>query len=440
MALIAVAVGAVLADSSIVTLALPDLLRHFDTSVTGVAWVLISFNLALALAALPAATVVRRRGARPAWLAGLTVFAGASLACALAPGLAVLLAARSAQALGGALVVAAAFELLSAELRPRRALTVWAGAGVFGAAVGPALGGALTDLLSWQAIFAAQVPLVLLAASGLRAPSAVPEHSRGEAPALGILAALALISAALTAALFLLVLMLIEGWRLSPLEAAGVVSIMPLMALLSAPIGTWIGSERLRAATGSIAVSGGLAALGLMPGAHVAWTIAPQLLIGFGLGVALTALTEAALAGPGAAAPRGAATIAARHAGIVIGLALLTPIFTADLDDQELAAQRAGSALLLDARLPPSLKVRLGERLAERVERADGRLPNLRPAFRRLGADAEDRAPLAQLRSALTDEVRRAATKAFSRSFLAGAVLALLVVASLLLPWRRRAT
>lgn len=438
VAFVAVAVAVVLADSSIVTLALPDVVRDFDVSVAEVAWVLISFNLVLALAALPAAALVNSWGPGRAWLAGVTVFAGASLACALAPGLGVLVTGRCAQAVGGALVVAAAFELLSAELTARRAITVWGGAGILGAAIGPALGGVLTELLSWEAIFAAQVPLVLLAASGRGASSVPRKHSRRAAPPLGILLALALVSAALTAALFLLVVMLIEGWRLSPLEAAGVVSIMPIAALLTAPLGNRIGCERLRAGTGAMAVSGGLGALGLLPGAHVGWTIAPQLLIGFGLGLTLTALTEGALAGLGPAAPRAASTIAARHAGVVLGLALLTPLFTADLDDQELAAQRAGSALLLDARMRPSLKIRLGERLGERVERADGRLPDLRPAFRDLEADQEERAPLARLRGNLIDEVKRAATQAFSHSFLAGAGLALLVLPSLLVPWRRR--
>ena len=440
VALVAVAVAAVLADSSIVTLALPDVVRDFDAGVAEVAWVLISFNLALALATLPAAALVRHRGGRLAWLGGLAVFAGASLMCALAPTLALLVAARCAQAVGGAVVVAAAFELISAELEPRSAVTVWGGAGILGAAVGPAVGGALTELLSWQAIFAAQVPLLLLGAAGRHVASAPRPRSRSQRGPVGNLIALALIAAALTAALFLLVVMLIEGWRLSPLEAAGVVSIMPIAAVLTAPLGSRIGGERLRAATGAIAVSGGLAALGLLPGSHVAWTVAPQLLVGFGLGQTLTALTEGALAGLGPLAPRAAASITARHAGVVLGLALLTPLFTADLDDQAVAAQRAGSALLLDARLRPAVKIRLGERLAERVQRADGRLPNLRPAFRELELDAKERAPLGRLRGEVIDEVRRAATQAFSRSFLAGAGLALLVLPFLLLGRRPRRT
>lgn len=433
------AVAVVLADSSIVTLALPDVVREFDAGVVEVAWVLISFNLVLALAALPAARLVRGGWTRLAWRGGLAVFAASSLACALSPRLEFLVVARCVQALGGAAIVAAALEQLRADLEPPRALAIWGGAGIFGAAVGPALGGALTELLAWEAIFLAQVPLVLLAIAG-GAGRTAPEHGRASLPPAGIVLALVMTSAALTAALFLLVLMLIEGWRLSPAEAAGVVSIMPVAAVLTAPLGRRIGDARIRTAVGAIAVAGGLASLGLLPGAEVAWTIAPQLLIGFGLGLTLTALTDAALAAPGATAYSAASTIAARHAGVVLGLLLLAPIFTADLEDEQVAAERAGSALLLDARMNPGLKIRLGERLAERVERADGRLPNLRPAFRGLEADPDDRPALGRLRERLVEEVRRAATHAFSRSFLFASGLALLVLPALLLPWRRGRT
>jgi len=428
-------VAFVLADSSIVTLALPAVVRDFDAAVADVAWVLTSFNLVLALAALPAAELVRRHGSARAWRAGIATFAAASLVCALAPALPVLVAARCAQGLAGAAVVAAALELLGAEMAGRRAVAVWGGAGIFGAAVGPALGGALTELLSWEAIFFAQVPLVLLAA-GPRIVSGDGGWAWGRPPPFGITAALALVSAALTAALFLLVIMLIEGWRLSPAAAAGVVSVMPVAALLTAPIGRRVGSARLRAAAGAIAVAGGLAALGLLPGADPWWTVAPQVLIGFGLGLTLSALTEEALEGEGPPSSRAAWTIAVRHAGVVLGLVLLTPIFTGDLDEQEAAAERAGSALLLDARLSPGLKISLGEALAERAQRADGRLPNLGPAFREVEPEPEERPALARLEDSLAEEVERAATQAFSPSFLVGAGLALLMLVPLALPRR----
>src|SRR3954449_5883435 len=111
---LALAVGLVLADSSVVILALPDIYRELDVSVSAVTWVLISFNLVMALAAVPAALVARRIGPARAAAIGLAVFAGASLACGLSTELATLIAARCVQALGGAVAVTATLELMPA--------------------------------------------------------------------------------------------------------------------------------------------------------------------------------------------------------------------------------------------------------------------------------------------------------------------------------------
>ena len=81
---LALAVGLVLADSSVVVLALPDIYRELDTTVSGVTWVLVSFNLVMALAAVPAAMLARRVGPGRAAAVGLAIFAGAGLACGLA--------------------------------------------------------------------------------------------------------------------------------------------------------------------------------------------------------------------------------------------------------------------------------------------------------------------------------------------------------------------
>src|SRR5919109_114134 len=95
--LLGLAIGLALADSSVVTLALPEVLRDFDVELTTVAWVLTSYNLVLAVLAVPAAYVARRRP-RASFVAGALVFAGASLACALASSFGVLLAGRCVQA------------------------------------------------------------------------------------------------------------------------------------------------------------------------------------------------------------------------------------------------------------------------------------------------------------------------------------------------------
>jgi MFS family permease len=445
--LLALTVGLVLADSSVVTLALPAILRDFDASVNAVAWVLISFNLALALVALRGATIARGRAQR-AFAISVPLFIVACIACALAPSLGFLIAARTAQGLVGAVVVAAALELLVLSSGRDRAILLWAAAGVLGAAVGPALGGFLTEWLSWQAMFALQAPVALLGLIGGRgvAGAAAAEGAGGggvavgaSRPALAPLIALGLASAALSAALFLLVILLIEGWRHSPAEAALTVTVMPIAALVA---GQWARARHglVPAIAGSVLVAGGLAALGLMPGAHAYWTLAPQLAIGLGLGLALATLIGASVGDAGAGDEPSAAahvagpaawTVAARHAGIVIGLLALTPIFTADLEGVRPPAERAGLARVLDAPLPLPAKIDLARELDIQVERAgDQELPDLEAAFAGLEVSPADRPAVDKLREQLNEELDRGATEAFSRSFLIAALIALLAAAA----------
>ena len=149
---------------------------------------------------------------------GVVVFAAASAACAVAPGFAVLLASRCVQALGAAALITASLELLAAqEPSDEEAVRAWVRAGILGAALGPAAGGIVTQVLGWEWIFALQVPAALVALAAMRrvsvrrAPAAFARAARRadqRRPRL--------ISAALAAALFLLVLLLVNGWRLEP--------------------------------------------------------------------------------------------------------------------------------------------------------------------------------------------------------------------------------
>jgi MFS family permease len=434
---LALAVGLVLADSSIVVLALPEIYRELDTSVAGVTWVLISFNLVMALAAVPAALIARRVGPGRAAAVGLAIFAGAGLACGASETLATLIAARCVQALGGAAAVTAVLELLPATVgSERRATALWAAAGATGAALGPAVGGLLTELVSWQSIFLIQVPIALIAAVPILA---VAKHEA----ATGVLSAelrrtgrphvlanlaLAMVSAAIAAALFLLVLLLIEGWNLSPIGAAIVVSVMPLSALAGSRFGRLVPSSRARAAAGAILVSGGLGGLALLPKAEVALTVPPQVMVGIGLALVLSALTETALAGRAPQAIHGGWTISARHAGVVIGLLALTPIFTHDIAQQRHDAIDAGTAVILDSRVPPLVKIDLAGRIESHLEEEKGKVPTIGAAFEPLPEDPEERSEVVQLREELQDQLDRGATHAFSPSFGLAAILGLLAL------------
>jgi MFS family permease len=421
--LLGLAIALALADSSVVTLALPDILGQFDVGITTVAWVLTSYNLVLALLAVPAAYVARRRP-REAFTVGALVFAAATLACGLAPSFEVLVGARSVQALGGALIVTAALDLLS-EITGEdgRAARIWVAAGVLGAALGPAAGGILTQVLGWESIFLVQVPLALVTLIAVRGVSARPLPTPAGRPHLTANAALLLLSGGLVAALFLLVLLLVEGWGMEPAAAGVVVTAMPLAAIVAgrfAPRSVGLG---VRTASGVILVAGGLAALAFLPRAGWAWTIPPQLLVGAGLGLALAALTERAVAGRAEQAVHGGWTLAARHAGVVLGLLLLAPVLTTALEDNREEAIRAGAAKVLDSRIEPLDKLRLAQNVLDAVDEAEetGDLPNVASVFDGLPSTDEYTALL----GALQDQLDRAVTNAFSVPFLLAAALAL---------------
>ncbi|MGN6379404.1 MAG: MFS transporter [Gaiellales bacterium] len=426
------AIGAVLADSSVVVLALPDILGSFNTSVSSVAWVITAFNLAMAICAVPAALLGRRIGTHRVCAAGAVVFAVGSLACAVAPDLTVLIIARCVQAAGGAALVCSALDLLAAELGDqRRAAGLWATSAAIGAAAGPMAGGVLTQAFDWRAIFVVQVPLglVTVAARGIHRErlEAGPTRRPPWAPNI----ALALVAAGLTAALFLLVLLFVQGYQLSPIAAAFAVSTIPAAALVTGYFVRGEGNAVTRAASGSILIAGGLAALAFMPRAEVVWTLAPQVAVGVGLALAVPALSHAALQ-RGPLAVEGAWSIAARHAGVVLGLVILTPILVTDLTTQSARAEQGGAAIVLESPLSFGAKLSLGAALIQKLETSDNKVPDLHTVFQSQHPSAADRPAYDRIASALYDEVRRAATRAFRRAFEVAALLSLLALVPLL--------
>ena len=363
-ALIAAASGLVLADAAVVTLALPPILLELDTTVEGVAAVIAVYTGVLALA-LPLAAALHGRWSGPA---GALLFGAASIGCASADSLELLLVMRALQALGGGALLAAAFDALDGGGTGRR---IWIGAAVAGTAAGPALGGLLTELFDWRAIFIAQAPVALAAAPALlRAAPRAPRAGAAPRAPRDLLAALALtlLSGALTAVVFLLVLLLISGWSVEPLAAAAAVSVLPVAAVagsyLRAPAAT-------RAVAGCLLVAGGIACLALLPEASVAWTIAPQLLAGVGMGMAFPALAGGLL--PERTRGQAAALLSLRHAGITLVLVALAPIVAAELDQQVELARERGTAVVLDAALPPTDKIALAPRLFVEIETEDPR-------------------------------------------------------------------
>jgi MFS family permease len=439
--LLAVTVALVLADSAVVTLALPAILRHLHTSVGQVAWVLIAFNLVLGLVAVPVALTLARRPPRLVSAVGIAVFALASAWCAWAGSIDVLIAARCAQALGGALALIGCLELLVAAAGERRGVATWVTAGVVGTALGPVLGGLLTEAFSWQAIFVVQVPVAALAVpAALMAPATAPPVADRHRPAIRANVTLALLSAALTAALFLLVLLLVEGWGRSPATSALTVSVVPVAALAARPLVRLLRPpDQVEVAVGCFLVAGGLACLAILPSSSLAWTVAPQALVGLGLGLTVDRLTSQAMEMRLPRVAHAGWTIGARHVGVVLGLAILTPVFTADLQDAQVPAQEAITSLVLDAPLQPDDKIAVAQALGRALTRQQGRVPDLHPAFASLDLAPGERPAAARLERGLDVQLEAAATRAFRDSFLVGAALALLAMVVVLVPRGRAA-
>ena len=158
------------------------------------------------------------------------------------------------------------------------------------------------------------------------------------------------------------------------------------------------------------------------------WTIPAQVLVGLGLGLTVDSLTQSALTDRVPRALHGGWTIAARHGGIVVGLLILTPIFTSDLKDAQRPAQEAIAAQVLDSDLPATSKLKLADGLGAQLEAENGRVPDLSIAFEKAQLPKEQAAQAEALEVRLDDQLERAATRAFRAAFLAAAALALLAI------------
>ncbi|MFI0258876.1 MFS transporter [Streptomyces sp. NPDC017056] len=166
--LVAITLGnfMLLVDVTIVNTALPRIADGLGASFTSLQWVMDIYALALAALLMAAGSAADLYGRRRLYVAGLGVFALASLACGLAPDEGVLIAARAVQGAGAAAMFATNTPLLMAAYQGRDrgvAFGIWGGTSGAAAAVGPVLGGVLTQYVDWRAIFLVNLPLTAVA-------------------------------------------------------------------------------------------------------------------------------------------------------------------------------------------------------------------------------------------------------------------------------------
>lgn len=210
-------------DVTIVNVALPAIGDALRSGVAGLQWVVDAYTLAFASFLLTAGALGDLYGARRVFVVGFAVFTATSLACAAAPSLPLLVAARALQGLGAALLIPCSLALLNRAYADRatraKAVGLWGAAGGIASAAGPLAGGFLVAALGWRSIFYVNLPLgiagILLALRFVReAPPRADRRIDWPGQAAGTVALAALVAA------------LIEepalGWR-SPVVIALVV-------------------------------------------------------------------------------------------------------------------------------------------------------------------------------------------------------------------------
>src|SRR5213083_3336351 len=165
--LLAVAFGLfmIMLDNTVVNVALPSIRSDLGISVSELEWVVNAYALTFGVLLLTGGKLADLLGRRAIFIAGLVIFTGASLWCGLAGGAASLIAARTVQGVGAALMNPATLSIITATFPPRQrgtAIGIWAGVSALALAIGPIIGGLLTEHVNWNWIFFINVPIGVL--------------------------------------------------------------------------------------------------------------------------------------------------------------------------------------------------------------------------------------------------------------------------------------
>ena len=220
-------------DTTIVNVALPSIRRELNASVAGLQWIVDAYTLVLASLLMASGSTADRIGRRRVFQIGLLVFSLGSLLCGLAQSLAMLVAFRVLQAIGGSMLNPVALSIIRNVFEdPReRAQAIGAWGAVFGLsiALGPILGGALVDGVSWRAVFFVNVPIG--AAAIVLTAMFVPE-SRAPKPRRLDLVGQALVIVALATLTYAIIEGPRTGWASAEILALFAVALVAFGALI----------------------------------------------------------------------------------------------------------------------------------------------------------------------------------------------------------------
>src|SRR5215208_618966 len=223
----------IMLDNTVVNVALPSIQRDLGVDLSELEWIVTGYALTFAALMLTGGKFADRYGRRRIFIGGLVVFTLASLACGMATTGSVLIGARVVQGAGAALMNPATLSIIAATFPPRQrgtAIGIWAGTAALALALGPLVGGLLTEHISWSWIFFVNVPigLVAIVASVILIPESKDESAEQRLDLPGLLTS--------GIGLFALSYGLIEantyGWTSARILGAFVVAVAMLVAFV----------------------------------------------------------------------------------------------------------------------------------------------------------------------------------------------------------------
>jgi EmrB/QacA subfamily drug resistance transporter len=166
LAAVAFGLFMIMLDNTVVNVALPSIQRDFQTDLSELEWVVNGYALTFGVLMLTGGKLADLLGRRRMFIAGLAIFTIASLACGLATSEEFLIGARVVQGIGSALMNPATLSIIIATFPPRQrgmAIGIWAGVSALALAIGPLLGGLITEHIHWSWVFFINIPVGILA-------------------------------------------------------------------------------------------------------------------------------------------------------------------------------------------------------------------------------------------------------------------------------------
>src|SRR5919202_3082342 len=155
----------IMLDNTVVNVALPSMQKALGISREELEWIVVGYALSFATLMLTGGKLADLLGRRKLFVVGLAIFTASSLACGLAPNASFLIGARVVQGIGASIMKPGTLSIITATFPPRQrgtALGIWVGTSAMALAIGPLVGGLLTEKISWSWIFFINIPIGVL--------------------------------------------------------------------------------------------------------------------------------------------------------------------------------------------------------------------------------------------------------------------------------------